>query len=272
MDTIVLKCGTDVTVHNCDAAWTSDAGTASAEASIKKEGTHAAKVVCSGSGLQAHAAAAAADLSATLGLQFWIRASEALNAGVLSILVDDTAACTSPIEALSIPALLGDTWTLIFLPFSTPSYLTAVASVGIRTNSSAIVNVYLDDIRAVDARSFETYGVGGFDNVDGIRLWPAVQNECANGELRSRSTGFGRVITFKMTPRTTKADRVWMVTHFCLAETRVMVFANEEVSVLLPDPSRPFESEWESGFVLARSYTWTLYEQSIRETTPDAWL
>lgn len=271
MDTIVLKCGTDVTVHKCDAAWTSDGGTASANTSIKKEGTASAKIECSGSGLQAHVAVASADLSATLGLLFWIRVSEACNAGVFSLLVDDTAACTSPIEALSIPALTGNTWTLLFLPFATPSALSAAASIGIRTNSSSIVSVYLDDIRAVDARSFETYGVSGFDNVDQVRLWPGVQNECADGEIRTRSTAFGRIISFKMTPKTTKADRVWQVVHFCLAESRVMIFANEEVDVSLSDPTKPFTPEWEHGFVLARTYEWTLYEQSVRTTTPDAW-
>lgn len=271
MDTIVLKCGTDVIVHTCDAAWTSDGGTASAEATIKKLGTHAAKIECSGSGLQAHAPAAAADLSAALGLQFWIRVSEATAAGVFSLLVDDTGACTSPIEALPVPALSGNTWTLLFLPFAAPSYLTAVASVGIRANSASLASVYIDDIRAVDARSFETYGVSGFDNVDEVRLWPGVQNECANGEMRSRSTAFARIFHFKMSPKTTKADRVWMVTHFCLAELRVMIFANEEVYVSLSDATKPFAPAWENGFVLARTYEWTLYEQSVRTTTPDAW-
>ena len=271
MDTIVLKCGTDVTVHACDSIWSADGGSVSAEATIKKEGTHSAKVQCSGSGLQAHAVIGSVDLSATLGILFWVRASESTGAGQFSLLIDNTAACTSPLETLVIPALTGNTWTLLFLPFADPSVLTAIVSVGLKANSASLASVYLDNIRAVDARSYETYGVDGFDTVGQVRLWPGVQNECASGEIRSRATGFGRIITFKMTPKTLKADRVWQVTHFLLAETRVMVFAGEEVSVSLSDAAKPYASEWEGGFVLTPAYTWTLYEQSIRETTPDAW-
>lgn len=271
MDTIVLKCGTDTTVHKCDVAWTSDAGTASAEATIKKEGTHSAKVECGGSGLQAHAVITSADLSAALAVELWIRVSEATAAGTLSLLLDDTAACTSPLEALSIPALLGATWTRIVLTLDDPTALTAIVAVGIRTNEASTINVYLDDVIAVNARSFETYGVSGFDDVDKLRLWPGVQHQCADGEMRTRATAFGRIIEFKTTPKASKADRVWLVTDFALAETRVMVYKNEDLEVSLPDPETPFQSEWEGGFVLTRAYQFTLLEQSVRSTAPLSW-
>lgn len=274
MDTIVLKCGTDTTVHNCDAAWTQDGASAVAtEGTIKKEGTNSAKITCSGAALQAHATLSSADLTEKLALQFWIRANGNVAAGVLQILLDDTAACTSPIETLNVPALVADTWKLCVVALATPASCGAIVSVGLKTSSASTAIVYLDNIEAVDAYEYETYGVSGFDDVDKLRLWPGVQHECTDGEIRSRATAFGRVIDFKIAPVSglTKAKRVWLVVNFCLSSTRAMIFDDEEVSVALSDAESPLASEWEGGFILARAYPMTLYEQSVRTTAPDAW-
>ena len=81
---------------------------------------------------------------------FWIKSSEARNAGDLQLLLDDTPGCGSPLEALDLPALAEDVWTRVTLDLLNPSALTAVESVGLKaTVLPGVCTIWLDDVKAV---------------------------------------------------------------------------------------------------------------------------
>ncbi|MBT9143674.1 MAG: hypothetical protein DDT29_02082 [Dehalococcoidia bacterium] len=93
---------------------------------------------------------AAMNLSGFRFVRLWIRSSVARAAGNLRLLLDNTAACASPEEMLSIPALTAGVWTQVTLTLANPSLLTAIISVGIdATVTPGASIIHLDDIRAV---------------------------------------------------------------------------------------------------------------------------
>jgi hypothetical protein len=74
----------------------------------------------------------------------------ATSSGNLKLLLDDTAACASPLETLSIPALSADTWTFVRIALSNPETDTAIISVGLEYDSDlGACTVWIDDISAV---------------------------------------------------------------------------------------------------------------------------
>lgn len=64
-------------------------------------------------------------------LKFWIKSSIAINTNELSILLDDTSGCTSPIKDLNIGVLTANVWTEKTLALGDPSGLGALISIGI---------------------------------------------------------------------------------------------------------------------------------------------
>lgn len=272
MDTVVLKCGTDTVLHACDANWTNSLGSCTLDTSIKHDGTGSVKIVLgTTSGLQAYKSFTSADISTMLAVQVCLRISSGAATGSLKLLLcSDTSGATA-VETLVIPALVSG-WNICTLPLAVPANCTAIQSVAIQYDTaSASRDLWVDNVLAVNARSYQTYGVRGFDDVDSLRFWPGVQNTCPSGELRVRSTAFGRIISFKITPHTTKAERVWLVTSFALATVRKMIYSNEDVAIVFQDAQTPFGSEWLHNTPIGRAYPMTLVEQSVRSTAPDAW-
>ena len=85
-------------------------------------------------------------------VKFWMRTSVALNEGDMQMVLDDTAACASPLESLDIPAMLPDLWYEHTLEFVTPSLLSAIISVGVNVVvDNGALTIYQDDIRAVSS-------------------------------------------------------------------------------------------------------------------------
>jgi hypothetical protein len=90
------------------------------------------------------------DISRATHLEFWIKSTVALSAGQMDILLDDTAACASPLETLDVPAVSKDTWTFCRVILNNPELDTAIISVGFRyTTDIAAVTIWLDDMSAV---------------------------------------------------------------------------------------------------------------------------
>jgi len=90
------------------------------------------------------------NLSTYTHIHFYIKSSLDIPAGDLQLLLDDTSACVSPLEALNIPALTADVPLEIEIPLANPSSDTAIVSVGLRVvNNKGACNIWLDDIRAV---------------------------------------------------------------------------------------------------------------------------
>jgi len=83
-------------------------------------------------------------------IEMWVKSTVATSAGNLKLLLDNTAACASPLETLSIPALSADTWTFVRMSLENPETDTAIISVGLEYDADiGAVTVWIDDIMAV---------------------------------------------------------------------------------------------------------------------------
>jgi hypothetical protein len=71
------------------------------------------------------------DARAYTNIKFWIKSSITINTNELSLLLDDTAQCVSPIKDLNIGALTANTWTEKIFALGDTSGLGAICSVGI---------------------------------------------------------------------------------------------------------------------------------------------
>jgi hypothetical protein len=99
------------------------------------------------------------DLSGYDTIEMWVKSTVATSAGNLKLLLDNTAACASPLETLSIPALSADTWTFVRMSLANPETDTAIISVGLEYDADiGAVTVWIDDIMAVasDTAEWET--------------------------------------------------------------------------------------------------------------------
>ena len=99
------------------------------------------------------------DLSSYDKVQFWIRVKTAVAAADLTLLLDDTASCGSPIEtspAMNLPAISARTWTWVSLSLATPELDTAIISVGLEYNANAGANtIWISRIRAIRSETAE---------------------------------------------------------------------------------------------------------------------
>jgi hypothetical protein len=144
-------------LDDCQAAWTARANvTSTAEVAGKKVNAKGGKHVIAdvfATGLVAIHDIAAIDLSAYKYIGFWIYSDIAVAAGVLQLVLDNTAACASPVESLDIPALPAGQWRYVKLAFAgAGATRNAIQSVGINAVSDpGAATVFIDDIRAGNA-------------------------------------------------------------------------------------------------------------------------
>jgi len=99
------------------------------------------------------------DISGYTHLEGWVKATTALAALDFNVLLDDTAACASPVETLAVPAVEADTWTFFRIALANPESDTDIVSVGIQYNANSGTNtVWFDDLRVVhsDTAEWET--------------------------------------------------------------------------------------------------------------------
>ena len=99
------------------------------------------------------------DISGYDTIEMWVKSTVATSSGNLKLLLDNTAACASPLETLSIPALSADTWTFVGMSLANPETDTAIISVGLEYDSDlGACTVWIDDIVAVanDTAEWET--------------------------------------------------------------------------------------------------------------------
>lgn len=268
---IGLKYGTDLVVDTCETAWTGLTGFTTSADADKKVGSYAAKIVSAGTntGLMGYHAVGSTDLSTYLMVQLWVKSSVALLAGELSLLLDNTAACASPLETLLMPELPANVWTIVTLTLSVPASDTAIISVGVSTTKASAFTVYLDDIRAVHGRAYDALSVRGFDDVDSIGLWPPISNELLDGSVRQKISSFYRNITVNFGVLSTKADRTFLVTAI-ISNDLSLVYKDEEVDVVLSSP-QGFGSTWPFDVDFARSFSIDFREKNSRTTLPTSW-
>ena len=145
-------------IHACAATFdeTTDSDfTQSLDTKDRKQGTQALKMVIA-SGASAGDfvtdSITSKDISGYDTIEMWVKSTVATSAGNLKLLLDDTAACASPLETLSIPALSADTWTFVRMSLANPETDTAIISVGLGYYDADLgaVTVWIDDISAVE--------------------------------------------------------------------------------------------------------------------------
>jgi hypothetical protein len=144
-------------IEDCEDAWNEsvDADVTSAiDAADKKVGVNSVKLTVAGTASAGDKLATEAigplNLTAAKEITAWVKSSVALNAGDVQLLLDDTAACATPLETLNLPAIPINAWTKVNLKLATPANLTAIISVGVKqvVDKGAFV-LWLDDLRAV---------------------------------------------------------------------------------------------------------------------------
>lgn len=147
--------GEDLVVEDCEDAWNESVGanmTSEVDAADKKAGTNSAKLSATGDVADEAILATeilAEDLTLYKAITCWIKVSVAKIAGGLSLLLDDTASCASPLEVLPFPALDAGVWTKCILVLKDPSALSALISIGMKsTGLTAGQIIHLDDVRA----------------------------------------------------------------------------------------------------------------------------
>lgn len=143
-------------LSEADVAWTASANvTASQETTIKVNGTASAKFVIAAAfttGLAAYEDFAAVDTTTCSHIHFWIRSSIVTTSGQLQILVDNTSACASALQAYDVPALAANTWTQVEVAIGSGSNA-AVISVGLNVATdvgAAGATVYIDRVIMAD--------------------------------------------------------------------------------------------------------------------------
>lgn len=148
-----------LSVEDCEDAWnenvaagvTSDVDAVNFKAGTKSVLLTIGDVILSGTVIASEVIAK--DLSTYKGLTFWIKAQDAYGAGALSLLLDNTALCASPLETLPLPALEAGVWKKCTLIFKDPSALSAVISIGLKADDDIDLGgastINIDDVRAV---------------------------------------------------------------------------------------------------------------------------
>jgi hypothetical protein len=150
---------TEEILDNADDAWTAGANvTVTVDTELKKVGSGSNKFVLA-AGVTAGQVVAYEDITSTdiskyTHVEFWIRCSEARSASDLKLLLDDTSAATSPIETLSVPALVVDTWTFVRVALAAADDDTAIISVGLEDDVDiGAESVWIDDVRVTQEQS-----------------------------------------------------------------------------------------------------------------------
>src|SRR3990167_2125825 len=160
-----------VSIHNAESAWDEAAAPSNVTRSVDtedKKGGGANKFVIAGAfatGLVSSKAITSLDLSKHDYVEFWIKSTTATVSGDFTLLLDDTAACVSALETLTVPALAADTWTYVRVALANQELDTAIISVGLNAaNNIAANTVWISQVQAVQNDS------GVWEDID-ARYW-----------------------------------------------------------------------------------------------------
>ena len=142
---------TVLTTADSTANWTvSGDVTIATETDDRKEGTASLRLTIAAGFTTG--VVASEDLTSTVDLSghyaagLWIKSDTTLAAGVLKLLLDNSAGCGSPEESLDVGALTAATWTNVHRNVSDSSALTAIACTGISAASDPGAVVLLVDL------------------------------------------------------------------------------------------------------------------------------
>ena len=143
-------------IHDAASAWDEASAPSNVTRAVDTQdyrGSGANKFTIAGgftTGLVSSKAITSLDLSAYDYVEFWVKSSTTTVSGDFTLLLDNTAACVSALETLTIPALTANTWTFVRVALSTPSLDTAIISVGLNAaNNIAANTIWISDVRVV---------------------------------------------------------------------------------------------------------------------------
>jgi len=261
-------------VENCEDAWTAGANvTCSQEATIIKIGTYSAKQVTSGAGaneLLCYEDFSSADLSAKTYVALWLYSTIALAAGDIQLLLDNSSACASPTESINLPvAVQASIWQRIVFPIATPANCTAIVSVGIKQITNlADFTFYIDDVRAFNAKSFDTLKVKGIDDPESVSI-KAVSGDALDFSRYKTVCSSRRNPTVNLHVQQTKTNRVFLFNFFKATDSSIF-YGSDEVLVDQQDPSF-FDNEWLDDCELTKVFNFNFVERTAWTTNPSSW-
>ena len=287
MNPVGLKYGTDLVVDSCQAAWTeyTNGSITSTLSSPGKVGASCVYLHQTGGGaitgavrLATHAIGSI-NLSIYFGIQFYLYSSRTWNAGDLALLLDDTAACVSPLETIPLPALAANAWNLFIIPLPNHGSDTAIISIGLQLTAQGTMQpgdqIFLDAVKAVNGTTFLHYGGRGVDDVDDVRPWPAVTQTDLAGGLHQNISSFARVISLTLAPAgnlSLKAWRAWLLYTWAKSNSMHIVYNGEDIPVVFHDVQTALKSIWMGNTDQTRGYPLVLDEATCQTSTPDAML
>lgn len=157
-----------------DTAWTDLTNvTATVDTSDKKEGTASGELaVASGkTGLLAYEnISPTLDLTNHDSIRIYLQSDVASTAGQITLVIDDTNGCSSPLERISLPKLTASTWKTVEIGMLAATTRTAVACVGlyIESSFSSAVTLNFDDVVVRGQVTTVTSTVS--NTIDGVAL------------------------------------------------------------------------------------------------------
>ena len=176
LTTVTIPASTAAVIEDCEDAWNElvDGNvTSTADGTTKQVGTNSAKLAVA-AGATAGSILATESISSTNLSQYthiyaWIYSDVALDAGDLQLLLDNTAQCASPLEAINIPAIAQNTWTRVRIPLANPDSDLAIISIGIKmVVDKGAFNLFIDDVNAVKQSNVSTIAQGFRNGMDGF--------------------------------------------------------------------------------------------------------
>jgi len=215
-----VKSETETQLHSCNAVWSESVDgdvTATADTTVKKEGTASLKLViaagASANDILATTAISSTDLSSYDQIEVWILSSATFAAGAYQLLLDNTASCASPVESLNIPATTANVWTRHVLTLANPQNDTAIISIGIKMITDTAATIWCDDIEAVKSRVYDVLPDEYWSIIKGstsyLQLTENGLSLAANYLIRI--TGYQKITLFSADTDTADVDPAYLI-------------------------------------------------------------
>lgn len=274
-----------VLVSDCESAWTDGTFTGctnTLESTVKLVGSGSAKLVMTsgaGAGLLAQKnigveGASGVDLSAKTYVAFWVRCSQALSAGDMSLVLDENIPPNTPSETLVFPAIAANKWMRLTFPLvSATSDRNLIACVGLKMLSDVgACTIYVDDVVGFIGRAFNVNYCKGLDWPEDHVFWPGTTSQSIGGSLTEKIVGYRRNPVLDLGVVTDMADALFLHNFVAAAEKRI-VFNYDEATVVMKNP-KSMEVDWREGIDFAKHYTLDFLEKQIKPIadTPPSWV
>lgn len=261
------------TLNDCDTAWDAEANvTATADSSdgLRVEGGNALKLVIadavSAGDLLVTDAITEVDISESNTVTMWLRSSIAVAAGDFQLLLDNTAACASPIELIDIPALVVDTWTKVSLPLAKSDEDTAIISIGLKCITDlGAMTLWVDDIWAEHSKSREWRMISPTQwevvqkTTQEIKITSSVIQSIPNGAY-FRLSGYQLLTELSTDSSTSEVDPDYIAAH----ATSRMLMSRSRNRDLDPEDSYRRALYWQGIAQTKRRQAKTHYEMNTR--------